>query len=95
MVARDGRSEELAGLLLKAAEGLAGEPGCLLYLVNRQQDAPDTIWVTEMWRSQEDLDAALARIRDSDEVSASMALVASAEMVELDLLGGKGPRAVE
>lgn len=95
MTAKDGRGEELAGLLLQAAAELEDEPGCLLYLINRQQDAPDTIWVTELWRSRADLDAVLVRIRDSDRVARSMALVASAEMVELDPLGGKGPRAAQ
>ncbi|MFD0684048.1 putative quinol monooxygenase [Actinomadura fibrosa] len=90
MVAHEGRGADLARLLLGAADALADDPGCELYLVNRQADAPDTIWVTELWRSQEDLDAALARIRGSEEVSAAMALVRDAEMVELDLLGGKG-----
>ena len=49
--------------------------------------------MTELWRSQADLDASVERIRGSDEVAAAMALVASFEMVELELLGGKGPPA--
>lgn len=91
MVAKAGHGTELAALLLKAAGDLADDPACLLYLVNRQKDDPDTVWVTELWRSQADLDAVLQKIRDSDETAAAARLVASAEMVELDLLGGKGP----
>ena len=49
------------------------------------------IWVTELWRSQADLDASLERIRGSEGVAAAMALVEDWEMVDLDLLGGKGP----
>jgi quinol monooxygenase YgiN len=90
-VAREGRGEELAALLLAAADELGADPGCELYLVNRQVGSPDVIWVTELWRSQADLDASIERIRGSDEVAAAMALVASFEVVELDLLGGKGP----
>jgi hypothetical protein len=52
---------------------------------------PDTIWVTELWRSQSDLDAAIEKIRGSERVAAVMALVEDAQMIELDLLGGKGP----
>ena len=92
-VAREGRGEELSALLLAAAEELGADPGCELYLVNRQVGGPDVIWVTELWRSQADLDASIERIRGSDEVAAAMALVASFEVVELDLLGGKGPSA--
>jgi quinol monooxygenase YgiN len=90
-VARAGRGQEVADLLLAAAEGLRGDPGCQLYLINRQAGAADTIWVTELWRSQADLDASIEKIRGSADVGAVMALVDSFEMVELDLLGGKGP----
>jgi quinol monooxygenase YgiN len=88
-IAREGHGGELAELLLAAAAGLADYPGCELYLVNSQRDNPDIIWVTELWRSQADLDASIEKIRASD-VAAAMALVDDWEMVELELLGGKG-----
>jgi quinol monooxygenase YgiN len=47
--------------VLAAAAELDGEPGCELYLVNRQVGEPDVIWVTELWRSQDDLDASIER----------------------------------
>ena len=89
-VAHPGRGDELAQHLLAAAAELESDPGCELYLVNRQVGSPGVLWVTELWRSQADLDASIERIRGSDEVAAAMALVASFEMVELELLGGKG-----
>lgn len=92
-VARPGKGAELAERLLAAAAELQSDPGCELYLVNRQRDAPDTIWITELWRSQADLDASIEKIRDSPEVAAVKELVQSWEMVELDLLGGKGAAA--
>jgi quinol monooxygenase YgiN len=91
-VVREGRGEELAQLLLAAAADLDGDPGCELYLVNRQVGEPDVIWVTELWRSQDDLDASLEKIRGSDQVASVMQLVGDWEMIELELLGGKGPR---
>jgi quinol monooxygenase YgiN len=94
-VAREGHREKLAGILLAAAEDLEGDPGCELYLVNGQVGEPDVIWVTELWRSRDDLDASLERIRGSDEVAAAMALVEDWEMIELELLGGKGPQGPE
>jgi hypothetical protein len=60
--------------------------------VSRQKGEPDVVWVTELWRSQADLGASLAQIRGSDSVARAMSLVESWEMIELDLLGGKGPR---
>jgi quinol monooxygenase YgiN len=89
-VAKVGRGDEVAAALLAAAEDLQPDPGCELYLVNRQQGAPDTIWVTELWRSQADVDAARERVRGSDGARAVLEMVDSFEVVELDLLGGKG-----
>jgi quinol monooxygenase YgiN len=80
-------------ILLAAANGLGHDPGCELYLVSCQRGEPDVIWVTELWRSQADLDASLKRIRGSDDVARAMSLVEGWEMIELDLLGGKGPTA--
>lgn len=90
-VAKAGHGKELAGHLLAAAKELADDPGCELYMINHQAGDPDTIWVTEVWRSQDDLDASLERIRGSERVAAVMALVESWEMIQLEPLGGKGP----
>lgn len=87
--AKPGRGAELADVLLDAAAELEDDSGCLLYLVNRQSDSPDVIWVTELWRSEADLDASLERIRGSSGVAEAMALVDDWEMIELDQLGGK------
>jgi quinol monooxygenase YgiN len=88
--AKPGKGGELAEVLLAAAAELEADPGCELYLVNRQADQPDVVWVTELWRSQADLDASIERIRGSDSVGQAMTLVDDWQMVELDLLGGKG-----
>jgi quinol monooxygenase YgiN len=89
--AHAGKGDELARVLLDAAAELDADPGCELYLVNRQADDPDLIWVTELWRSQSDLDASIERIRGSEGVSRAMALVEDWQMIELAPLGGKGP----
>ena len=90
-VAKAGRGAELAELLLEAAAAMEDDPACQLYLINRQADEPDVIWVTELWRSQDELDAVVAKVRGSADVGAVMDLVESWEMIELDLLGGKQP----
>ena len=92
-LAKPGLGGELAERLLAAAAGLEDDPGCELYLIHRQADDPDVVWVTELWRSHADLEASQQRIRGSAEVAEVMALVADWQMIELDLLGGKGPAA--
>ena len=89
-VAKQGKGGELAELLLAAAAELEADPGCELYLINRQAGSPDVIWVTELWRSQADLDASLEQVRGGDQAAAAMALVDDWQMIELELLGGKG-----
>jgi len=91
VTAHPGRGGELTDILLAAAAEMDDDPGCELYLVSREATEPDRIWVTELWRDQAALDASLERARESDDASRAIALVASWEMIDLDLLGGKGP----
>jgi hypothetical protein len=70
-------------------------PSCELYLVNRQARKPDVIWVTELWRGQDDLDALIEKARGSDQVASPMGLVKDWEMIELELLGAERDRAVK
>jgi quinol monooxygenase YgiN/mannose-6-phosphate isomerase-like protein (cupin superfamily) len=91
-VAKPGQGEALAAKLLAVADGLRDAPGCRLYLVNRSQDDPDVIWVTELWQSQEQLDAAL----ETPEARAGIPMVLDLvreegfERIDLEPLGGVG-----
>ena len=55
----EGQGDQLARLLLDVAGAVRDVPGCRLYAINRQCDAPHVIWVTELWDSQQQVDAAL------------------------------------
>src|SRR5438876_959006 len=62
----------------------------------RASDTSRSVWlrhtsVTQVWRSQTDLDVSLARIRGSEQAATVMALVKDWQMIELVPLGGKGP----
>jgi quinol monooxygenase YgiN/quercetin dioxygenase-like cupin family protein len=91
-----GRGDELAELLLRAADSLRDTAGCELYVINRARDEPDQIWVTELWLSQKALDASLEQLR-TDEAKARLEQVMALldpnhppERVELEPLGGVG-----
>jgi quinol monooxygenase YgiN/mannose-6-phosphate isomerase-like protein (cupin superfamily) len=94
--AQPGRGDELAQSLLRAAESLQDTPGCELYVVNRSATDPDQIWVTELWRDQEALDASLEQLRTEAgqaqlaEVSALLAEGQPPELTEFVPLGGVG-----
>lgn len=92
--AKPGQGDELAQLLVRAAESLRDVAGCELYLINRSISEPDVVWVTELWMSQEALDASLEQLRTDAgkaQVAEVMALVERPpEQVELEPLAGVG-----
>ena len=92
--AQPGRGDEVAQLLLRAAESLRDVAGCELYVINRSASDPDVVWVTELWLSREALDASLEQLA-TDEGKAQVAEVGALlaqppEMTELEPLGGVG-----
>jgi quinol monooxygenase YgiN/quercetin dioxygenase-like cupin family protein len=94
LVAREGQGDALVAKLLSVAEDLRDVAGCELYLINRAGTQPDTVWVTEVWRSQEALDASLSQLQTDAgkaQVAEVMALVRGSERIELEPLGGVGP----
>ncbi|KQX08091.1 MULTISPECIES: putative quinol monooxygenase [unclassified Leifsonia] len=50
--ARPGRRDELVALLTRPSAPLR-EVGCLLYEVGVSDDEPDTVFVAELWESEE------------------------------------------
>jgi quinol monooxygenase YgiN/mannose-6-phosphate isomerase-like protein (cupin superfamily) len=91
-IAKPGQGDALAEKLLGVAEALQPVPGCELYVINRAADDPDTIWVTEIWRSQEELDASLETEEAKASIPEVLALVqeGSFERVDVVPLGGVG-----
>ena len=92
--AQPGRGDELAELLLQAADSLRDTAGCELYVINRAKEDPDEIWVTELWLDQEALDASLEKLQ-TDVGQAQVAqvtglLAGPPERVDLEPLGGVG-----
>lgn len=88
--AKPGKGDELARILLEVAAALEGVPGCELYVINRAADDPDTIWVTEIWRSQEELDASLQAEGARERIGQVRDLVDGFDRIDLDPLGGVG-----
>ena len=92
--AQAGRGDEVAQLLLKAADSLREVPGCELYVINRSRSDPDVAWVTELWLSQEALDDSLEQLTTDEgkaQIAEIMALLGGPpELTELEPLGGVG-----
>lgn len=92
--AQPGRGDELATLLLAAADSLQGVAGCELYVINRSASEPDVVWVTELWLDQASLDASLEQLQTEAgraQIGQVMALLAGPpERIDLEPLGGVG-----
>jgi quinol monooxygenase YgiN len=54
-----GNGEKLANILAQASQLVSTAPGCHLYLVSRDLQSPDSIWITEVWESKDDHDQSL------------------------------------
>ncbi len=83
-----GTRDELIDILL---EGTSGMPGCLLYVVSRDLEEPDALWVTEVWARKEDHEASLALPSVREAIGRGRALIDGfSQRVELDPVGGHG-----
>jgi quinol monooxygenase YgiN/mannose-6-phosphate isomerase-like protein (cupin superfamily) len=90
--AKRGQGDALAERLLEVAETLRPVAGCELYLINRSPDDPDAIWVTEVWSSQEELDAAL-QATDQEQIRSVLELTEGEwERIDVTPVGGVGAR---
>lgn len=57
--AKEGHGDQLADILVKASALVQTAKGCRLYVLSRDPDSADTIWITEIWDSKEDHDGSL------------------------------------
>lgn len=90
--AKPGKGDELAQKLLEAAAGLERFPGCERYVVCRDPQDRDTVWVDELWRSMEDLRASLEQEGVPEKIQEVLPLIDRESMESFDLtpVGGKG-----
>jgi quinol monooxygenase YgiN/mannose-6-phosphate isomerase-like protein (cupin superfamily) len=90
--AKPGEGDALAERMQGVAEGLRAVPGCEIYVINRAADDPQTIWVTEVWRSQDELDASLETEEAKASIPEVLALVqeGSFERIDVTPLSGVG-----
>jgi quinol monooxygenase YgiN len=91
--ARPGQGGALADMLLEAAEGLDDVAECLLYVVSRDAEDPDVVWVAESWSDQEAHTASLQDPGAQTLIERALPLLAAPpEAIRLQPVGGKGLR---
>lgn len=90
--ATEGNSDKLAAILIKASNLVSTAKGCQLYVISKDNENPNYVWVTEIWDNKEDHDNSL-------NVEGVRALIGQAIPLidgrpekgqELEILGGFG-----
>ena len=58
--ASSGNGQKLADILIMASELVLRSDACHLYMISKDKEDPDTIWVTEVWDSRASHEASLS-----------------------------------
>lgn len=83
-----GQRDLLISILL---EGVSGMPGCLSYVVAQDPADENSIWITEVWDSQESHQASLSIPSVQEAISRGKPLIAGfGERFETIPVGGHG-----
>ena len=83
-----GNRDLLAEILIG---GVGGMPGCLSYVVARDPDDADALWVTEVWADRERHAASLSQPRVREAIERGRPLIAAfTDRRETEPLGGHG-----
>ncbi|HEV7346996.1 antibiotic biosynthesis monooxygenase family protein [Telluribacter sp.] len=90
--ALSGNGDNLASILLEAAQLVSTAKGCHLYLVSRDTKEAEAVWVTEVWDSKEDHDNSLKVEGVRELIGRAMPLLDGMpeKGQELEVLGGAG-----
>ena len=87
-VAEPGQRDALMNILI---EGISGMPGCKSYIVAKDREDPNAIWVTEVWDSQESHSASLTLPSVRKAIEKGRPLIAGfGERFETEPVGGQG-----
>lgn len=88
IIAKDGRRDELIEILL---EGSTEMPGCLSYIVAKDAQNENAIWVTEAWESKESHKKSLSLPSVKEAIGKGRPLIADfGEQIETEPAGGHG-----
>lgn len=90
--AKAGKADELVSILLEAAELVSAAKGCQLYIVSRDTQNENDIWITEVWDSKEDHDNSLQLDGVRKLISKALPLIEDQprQGLELEVIGGAG-----
>lgn len=90
LIAAAGRQAELESILLRAAEEMAQLEECYIYLVGRNQDEPEAVYIFEVWRDKAAHQAALGLPVFQTMIAQARPMIEDmADYPSLEIVGGK------
>jgi quinol monooxygenase YgiN len=88
MKSTPGQRDQLIAILL---EGVSGMPGCLNYVVAKDPQDADGIWISEVWENQEKHKASLSLPSVQAAIKKARPIIAGfGERFETEPVGGHG-----
>jgi quinol monooxygenase YgiN len=90
--AAEGKGNDLAAILLEASRLVATAKGCQIYIVSRDSQNENLVWINEVWDTKEDHDNSLKVAGVRELISKAIALLAGQpeKGIVLNVIGGKG-----
>jgi quinol monooxygenase YgiN len=88
VTAEAGQRDALIEILIEGADEM---PGCLSYIVSKDSEDDDVIWVTEVWDSKESHQASLSLPSVQEAMAKGKPLIAEfGKQIETEPVGGHG-----
>lgn len=90
IIAREDKRDELIAILL---DGTKNMPGCLSYIISKDNLDENALWITEVWESKESHEASLSLESVQTAIASGRPLMAGfGERFETSPVGGHGLR---
>ena len=90
--AKPNQANELADILLEASKLVSTAKGCKLYVIGKDENEPNSVYVTEIWYSKDDHDNSLKVEGVRELIMKAMPILDGqpTKGQELEILGGTG-----
>jgi quinol monooxygenase YgiN len=92
LTAKSGHREDLADILIQASQLVSTASGCKLYVIGKDEEDQDSVYVTEIWESKEDHDNSLKVEGVRELIMKAMPILDGqpTKGQEIEILGGAG-----
>lgn len=92
LTAKSGHRDELASILLEASKLVSKAKGCKIYVIGKDENDPNSVYVTEIWENKNDHDNSLKVQGVRELIMKAMPILEGqpTKGQELEILGGTG-----